>query len=443
MAKQPADLLLSARWILPVVPENTIYPDCALIIDRGRIVAVMPRSEAEDCYAARERCDLGDSLLMPGLINAHCHAAMTLLRGYADDLPLHTWLNEHIWPAEERWVDTNFVREGTQLAIAEMLASGTTCFADMYFFPDQIAAAARGAGIRCQLAFPVLEFPTAWARTADEYIHKGLALRDDIRDDPLLSVAFGPHAPYTVSDQTFEKIVVMAEEIDCPIHLHLHETAQEIEDAVAQTGVRPIARLHALGVLSPAAQLVHMTQVNASDLALLEDTRAQVIHCPHSNLKLASGFCPVVPLRDAGINVALGTDGAASNNGLDLFDEMKTAALLAKAVSGDPTALSAHEALRMATINGARALGLEEEIGSLEIGKAADVIAVNLAEIPSQPLYNPVSQLVYAGRGRRVSHVWIGGRAVVSDRRLQTLSELRVIARAQEWQRRIAGNNGP
>ncbi|MGK2912936.1 MAG: TRZ/ATZ family hydrolase [Porticoccaceae bacterium] len=440
MAKQSAELLLSARWILPMIPENAVYMDCAVVIDSGRIIALLPRHEAADRFAPRQRFDLGDSVLMPGLINAHGHAAMSLLRGYADDLPLHTWLNHKIWPAEERWVGADFVRDGSELAIAEMLLGGTTCFADMYFFPDQVAAAAQAAGMRCQLAFPVFEFPTAWARTADEYIHKGLALRDASRDCDLLSVAFGPHAPYTVSDQTFEKIVVLAGEIDCPIHLHLHETAEEVATALTQTGVRPIARLRALGVLSPTTQCVHMTQVSGSDISLLVETGAHVIHCPQSNLKLASGFCPVKQLHDAGINVALGTDGAASNNSLDLFDEMKTAALLAKAVSGDPTALSVHDALRMATINGARALGLEATIGSIEVGKAADLIAVNFAEIPSQPLYNLASQLVYAGSGRRVSHAWIRGRAVVSNYQLQTLSEPRLLASAQTWRQRIAGS---
>lgn len=439
MVIQPVDLLLSARWILPVVPENTVYPDCALAVDAGRIVALLPQREAEVRFSPRQRVDLGDAVLLPGLINAHGHSAMSLLRGYADDQPLHSWLNDSIWPTEERWVGADFVRDGARLAIAEMLLAGTTCFADMYFFPDQVAAAAHGAGMRCQLAFPVFEFATAWARSADEYIHKGLALRDETHGDPLISTAFGPHAPYTVSDRTLEKIVVLAEEVDCPIHIHLHETAQEVDEAVAQTGVRPIQRLYSLDVLSPSTQCVHMTQISAGDIALLQETRAHVVHCPHSNLKLASGFCPVSRLRDACVNVALGSDGAASNNGLNLFNEMRTAALLAKAVAGDPSAVDAHAALRMATINGAHALGLADDIGSLEVGKAADVIAVNLSTIASQPLYNPASQLVYSG-APRVSHAWIAGRAVVDDHQLVTLDERELIQRAQEWRRRIAGS---
>ncbi len=439
MAKTPADLLLSARWILPVIPEGRLLRDCALVIDGGRILALQPLAEAEQHFAPRQRQDLGDAVLLPGLVNAHGHAAMSLLRGYADDLPLHAWLNERIWPAEARWVGAEFVRDGTELAMAEMLRTGTTCFADMYFFPDQIAAAARAAGMRCQLAFPILEFPTAWAQTPAEYIHKGLSLRDQYRGEALLSFAFGPHAPYTVADATFAKIVVLAQEIDCPIHIHLHETAAEVAAAVAQTGARPLARLQAQGVLSALTQLVHMTQIDAADLEMLGASGAQVIHCPESNLKLASGLCPVAQLQRAGVNVALGTDGAASNNDLDLFGEMKTAALLAKLVANDATALDAHQALRMATINGARALGLEREIGSLEVGKAADVIAVNLADAGSVPLYNPASQLVYGGSGGRVSDVWIQGRQLLKSRQLQTLSEPELIARARLWQQRIAG----
>lgn len=439
MAKTPADLLLSARWLLPIIPEGRVLQDFALVVDGGRIVALQPLAEAELAYAPRQRQDLGDAVLLPGLINAHGHAAMSLLRGYADDLPLHTWLNERIWPAEARWVGAEFVRDGTELAMAEMLRSGTTCFADMYFFPDQIAAAAKAAGMRCQLAFPILEYPTAWAQTADEYIHKGLRLRDQCRGEALLSFAFGPHAPYTVADATFAKIVVLAQEIDCPIHIHLHETAAEIADAVAQTGARPLARLQALGALSAQTQLVHMTQIDAADLEMLGASGAQVVHCPESNLKLASGLCPVAQLQRAGVNVALGTDGAASNNDLDLFGELKTAALLAKLIANDASALDAHQALRMATINGARALGLDSEIGSLEVGKAADIIAVNLADAGSMPLYNPASQLVYGGSGGRVSDVWIQGRQLLKNRQLQTLSEPELIARARHWQQRIAG----
>lgn len=439
MAKTPADLLLSARWLLPIIPEGRLLQDCALVVDGGRIVALQPLAEAELAYAPRQRQDLGDAVLLPGLVNAHGHAAMSLLRGYADDLPLHTWLNERIWPAEARWVGAEFVRDGTELAMAEMLRSGTTCFADMYFFPDQIAAAAHAAGMRCQLAFPILEFPTAWAQTADEYIHKGLRLRDQYRGEALLSFAFGPHAPYTVADATFAKIVVLAQEIDCPIHIHLHETAAEVADAVAQTGARPLARLQALGALSAQTQLVHMTQIDAADLEMLGASGVHVIHCPESNLKLASGLCPVAQLQRAGINVALGTDGAASNNDLDLFGELKTAALLAKLVANDAGALDAHQALRMATINGARALGLDSEIGSLEVGKAADIIAVNLADAGSMPLYNPASQLVYGGSGGRVSDVWIQGRQLLKNRQLQTLSEPELIVRARHWQQRIAG----
>ncbi|MAS40881.1 MAG: N-ethylammeline chlorohydrolase [Porticoccaceae bacterium] len=383
---------------------------------------------------------LADRLLMPGLVNAHGHAAMSLLRGYADDLPLQAWLEDRIWPAEARWLSGEFVADGTRLAIAEMIASGTTCFADMYFFPDVVADVARHSGLRAQIAFPVLEFATPWAAGADEYLHKGLALYDENKDDPLLRVAFGPHAPYTVSDTTFERIAVYAGEVEAPIHIHLHETAQEIRDALAGNGERPISRLHRLGLLGPGTQCVHMTQVEPADIELLAATGAGVVHCPRSNLKLASGCCPAATLRGAGIPLGLGTDGAASSNDLDLFMELRVAALIAKGLSGDPTRLAAAEVIEMATLGGAAALGLETEIGSLEPGKSADMIALDLSDPSALPLYNPVSQLVYTGSGRRVSHVWVQGRPLLIEHELQTLDSAAVIARAREWQARLAAS---
>ncbi|MGX4675727.1 TRZ/ATZ family hydrolase [SAR92 clade bacterium H246] len=432
------DLLINCRWIIPVVPNNQILENCALAIDAERIIGIYPQAEAAKRFDARKIEQLNDHIVMPGLVNAHGHAAMSLLRGYADDLPLRPWLENHIWPAESRHVSEEFVRDGTMLAMAEMIASGTTCFADMYFYHEQIAEAVRHAGMRCQIGFTVLDFATTYGRDADDYIHKGLALNDKYGDQPLLKIACAPHAPYSVSDSAMEKIALYANELDMPIHIHCHETASEIHESLEQYDCRPLQRLRDLGLLLPQTQLVHMTQVDASDISLLQDHNCHVIHCPESNMKLASGQCPVTDLMAAGVNVAIGTDGAASNNDLDLFGELKTAALLAKHASQDASALDAHAALRMATINGAAALGWDNEIGSLEAGKSADIIAVKMDSIAMQPLYNPASQLVYCNAGSQVSHSWVAGKPLLNEGQLQTMNHQSLIQAATEWRNKIA-----
>ncbi|SDU14913.1 TRZ/ATZ family hydrolase [Halopseudomonas salegens] len=431
LPEQP-DLIIEARWIAPVVPAGQVLEHHALVIHAERIVALLTQEQSRQLHP-RQRRSLPHHLLIPGLVNAHGHAAMTLFRGLADDLPLMTWLQEHIWPAEARWVTPDFVRCGSQLAIAEMLLGGTTCFADMYFYPEVTAQVAREAGMRAQVAFPIIDNPIPGAANSDEAIHKGLKLHDEMRHNDLISVAFGPHAPYTVGDEALTRVRTLADELDIPIHMHIHETAGEVSDAVAASGQRPLQRLADLGLLGPRLQAVHMTQVDDADLALLQAHAVQVIHCPESNLKLASGFCPVQRLLDAGINVALGTDGAASNNDLDLLGELRTAALLAKACSGQPTALDADTALHMATLGGAQALGLSEQIGSLEAGKAADVIAVDLSGVAQQPVYHPVSQLLYTGSAALVSDVWVAGREKVRDRQLIALPLERVLNEASVW----------
>ncbi|MGQ9425931.1 TRZ/ATZ family hydrolase [Gilvimarinus sp. F26214L] len=433
-ATQNIDLLISSRWVVPVVPNDQVLEGCAIAVDKGQILAILPVPEAEKRYQARERVDLPNHILIPGLINAHGHAGMSLLRGYADDKPLHTWLEDHIWPAEARWVSRDFVRDGCQLAMAEMLRGGTTCFADMYFFPDQVAQAAQQAGMRAQVTAPVLDFPTVWGRNPDEYISKALAVHDDFRSSDLITVGFGPHAPYTVSDGPLQRLAVLAEELQAPVQIHLHETAFEVEQALQNSGRRPTERLQDLGLLTPLTQCVHMTQVAPVDVELLLQTGAHVVHCPESNLKLASGFCPVNDLLEAGVNVALGTDGAASNNDLDLMGEMCTAALLAKGVSGNAAALNAHEALRMATLYGARAMNQEQHIGSLEAGKAADITAVCVDSLEASPIFDPVSHLVYTNCSRDVSHVWVKGKELLQERRLLTLNEMEIRGKAREWQ---------
>ena len=432
------DLLINSRWIIPVVPENRVFENCALAIDQQKIVGIYPQTEAETKFDAASVVDLADHILMPGLINAHGHAAMSLLRGYADDLPLQPWLEEHIWPVEARVLSAEFVADGTNLAMAEMIKTGTTCFADMYFFADTVAEQVQRSGMRSQIGFTVFDFPTAGGKDPDDYIHKGLQLRDTFKGDGLIKIACAPHAPYTVGDETMRRIATYANELDMPVHIHCHETAQEVADSLKLYGCRPLQRLDDLGVLLPQTQLVHMTQIDDEDIRLIQDNNCHVVHCPESNLKLASGFCPVGKLIDAGINVAIGTDGAASNNDLDLFGELKTAALLAKAVADDASVLDAHAALRMATINGAKALGWDDQIGSLEAGKSADMIAVEISSLSQKPLYNPVSQLAYSNAGSQVTHSWVAGKALLRERSLVTLDEENLIRRADAWRNQIS-----
>ena len=437
------DLLILATWIIPVIPENRVFNDCAIAINDGIIIAIVPRAEAAKQFVATQSVDLSGHILIPGLINSHGHAAMSLLRGYADDLPLQQWLEQHIWPAEGRFVDRDFVHAGAQLALAEMIRAGTTCFTDMYFFPDVTAACAQQAGMRAQICAPILDFPTVWAQNADDYIDKALVVHDDFRSSDLVAVGFGPHAPYTVSDPAFKRIAVLSEELQAPVHIHLHETAGEVARAVQDTGTRPIQRLRNLDVLSPLTQCVHMTQVDASDITLLQQSGAHVVHCPESNLKLASGFCPLARLLDSGINVAIGTDGAASNNDLNLFGELQSAALLAKAVAEDASVVNAHQALRLATINGAIAMGKDSILGSLEVGKQADITAIAVNDIETTPMFDPVSHCVYTNNAHRVSHVWVNGKALLVDRKLQTLNEKEILQQARDWQNRIKGGPHP
>jgi len=362
---------------------------------------------------------------------------MSLFRGLADDLHLMDWLQNHIWPAEGKWISPEFVADGTRLAIAEMLRGGTTCFNDMYFFPDETARVADNAGVRAVVGLILIDFPTVWAANADDYLHKGIEVHDHYRHHPLISTAFAPHAPYTVSDDPLQRVLTFAEEMDLSIHMHVHETAHEVEEASAQSGLRPLARLTQLGLLSPRLAAVHMTQLSDGEIAQLAGSGASVVHCPESNLKLASGFCPVQKLLDAGVNVALGTDGAASNNDLDMLSEMRSAALLGKAVAGDASAVTAAQALHMATLGGAHALGLDETIGSLVPGKAADITAVDLGALETQPVYHPVSQLVYAAGREQVSDVWVAGRHLLKARELTTLNQASIIEKAHAWAEKI------
>lgn len=433
-----ADLLIHAQWVLPVDAGDRQLREHAVAVRDGRIQAVLPSLAARQVIEAGRVLELPGHLLIPGLVNAHTHAAMALMRSLADDLPLMTWLHDHIWPAEKRWVDPRFVSDGTRLALLEMLCAGITCFNDMYFYPEVTAQAAADAGMRALVGMIVVDFPTGYAEDPQTYITKGLALHERYRGHPLIRVAFAPHSPYAVADAPLERVRTLADELDVPIHIHLHETRDEIVASLRDYGERPLARLDRLGLVGPGLIAVHMTQLEEAEIERLASTGAHVVHCPESNLKLASGFCPAARLVTAGVNLALGTDGAASNNDLNLLGEMRTAALLGKAVAGSASALPATQALRMATINGARALGLDREIGSIEPGKSADLVALDLRDAHTQPLYTPVPQLVYAAGRHQVRHVWVQGRQLIRDGVATTLDQGAIIGAAQGWAERIA-----
>jgi len=434
---QTVDTLVLAAHVIPVVPRGTLA-DHAVAIDAGRIVAVLPARDAEARYTARRTVRLPRHALIPGLVNLHCHCAMSLMRGLADDLPLAQWLGEHIWPAEARHVNDEFVHDGSLLAMAEMLRGGVTCVSDMYFFPEATARAALRAGMRAMLGVIAIEFPSAYAPDAPGYLARGLATRDAYLGEPLLTFCFAPHAPYTVGDETLRRIAVLAEELDVPIHTHVHETRGEIDEGIARHGVRPIERLRRLGIVGPRLIAAHAVHLDGAELDLLAREGVHVAHCPSSNLKLASGIAPVAAMRARGIGVGLGTDGAASNNRLDVMTEMRTAALLAKGASGDPAVVDAHAALEMATLAGARALGLGAEIGSIEPGKSADLAAIDLASTETLPCFDPVSHLVYAAGREHVSHAWVAGELRLEERRLASLDERDLHEKAVWWQSRIS-----
>ena len=434
------ETLIHAKWIIPVEPHEVVLENHSLVIADNKIKAILPTVQAREEIDAEHIVELHNHALIPGLVNTHTHAAMSLFRGLADDLPLMTWLNDHIWPAEHKWVHEEFVADGTRLAIAEMLKSGTTCFNDMYFFPDITARVAQQIGMRSSVGLIVTDFPTAWADNADHYIHKAVELHDALRNEPLISTCFAPHAPYTVSDKPLSQLVTLANELDIPIHMHIHETQDEINGSIEKYKKRPLERLKDLGLLSPSLIGVHMTQWTDDEMSHYARSNAHVVHCPESNLKLASGFCPVKKLQDHGINVALGTDGAASNNDLNMLGEMRTAALLAKGVAQDASALPAAQALRMATLNGAIALGLQEHIGTLEVGKEADVVAIDLGHINTLPVFNPLSHIVYAAGREQVSDVWIAGKRQIANGKHTTFDVQRIQTNCQQWQAKLSGN---
>lgn len=432
---QHIDTLITARWVIPIEPAGCVLDDHAVAIHQGRIVAIVPATQALEQFSAQERIDRPAHVLLPGFINAHTHAAMTLLRGAAESASFDHWLKQQIWPLEQRWIDAEYVRDGAELAIADMLTSGTTCFADMHLFPEVVAQTASAAKIRASIGLPVIDAPTVWAESANEYLEKGLRLHDEYRDDPLITTALSPYAPWAVGDDSLIRVRRAADELDLPMTMHINETRAEADAG----GERALARLERLGLLSPLLTAVHMVHLDASDLDRAARGGISVAHCPQSNLKLGNGACSVPALRQHGINVALGTDGAASNNDLCMLDEMRSAALLASGLFPGAPQITAHEWLQAATLNGARALGLGEHAGSLVAGKWADMCCIDLGRPHTQPVYDPAAQIVYAASRDQVSDVWVAGRALVRESRLTRLDIDDVLRRAQRWRDRIAG----
>ena len=438
-APEACDLLVEAGYVVPVEPHGVVLEDHAVAVRGGAIVALLPRDEARARFAPAEVVSRPDGVLLPGFVNAHTHNPMTLMRGIADDLPLKVWLQQHIWPIEAAVMAPDFVADGITLAIAEMLRGGTTCCNENYFFPDVQAAVYKRHGFRARVGLPVIDFPTAWAAGDDEYFDKAGAVHDQWRGDPLVAMAFAPHAPYTVNDANFERVRMLADQLDVPVHLHLHETAQEVEQSLKEHGQRPIARLDRLGLVNDRLIAVHMTQLTEAEIHLCAERGVSVVHCPESNLKLASGFCPACALERAGVNLAIGTDGCASNNDLDMVGETRTAALLAKAVAQDAAGFDAFTALRAATLGGAKAIGFDDRIGSLEPGKQADMACIDLGDLETQPLHHVVSQLVYAAGRHQVSDVWIAGAAKLRARELVDMDPAALVANARQWRARMAG----
>lgn len=430
--------IISAKWIIPVVPNNTVLEDHCIVCENGKIIAIFNTEKALKKYPNAELIERKTHALIPGLINSHTHAAMSLFRGIADDVPLTEWLEDHIWPAEAKWISPEFIRDGVQLAIAEMLMSGTTCFNDMYFHSDIVAKTAQDMGIRAFVGMILLDFPSSWAANADEYFQKGLVVHDEVRALSRVNATMAPHAPYTVSDGPLETARTYADELFVPIHMHVHETADEVNNAVAQHGQRPLARLHKLGLLNPRMMAVHMTQLTDEEIALSAEQGIHIVHCPESNLKLASGLCPVARLIEAGANVCLGTDSASSNNDLDMLGEMRTACLIAKTTANDARALPAWQALEMATINGAKALNAQDDIGSLEVGKSADIVAIDLNHLSTQPVYNPISQIVYSASRDQITDVWVEGQARVKNKQLVNQDVSQILQNAALWGERLA-----
>ena len=434
-----ADHIIHGRWVIPC--ENSeVLENHALVLLQGKILDVLPSKKASQEYSAPVVERFSSHALLPGFVNAHTHIGMNLFRGLADDLSLMDWLHHHIWPAERAWVSHELVYDASLLAAAEMIRSGTTCFNEMYFFLQATAQAADHAGLRGQIGITVIDFPTAWAKNVDEYLDKGLGFYEEYKNHERIGCTLAPHAIYTVGEETLVRIQRLAEKHRLRINMHIQETQEEIVLSLAKTKKRPLRRLHDIGLVTPDLIAIHLSQINEEDLEILRQGKPQLVHCPESNMKLGSGVCPVHSFHENDLNVALGTDGVASNNDLDMISEMRSAAFLSKVTTLNPQSLPATAALRMATLNGAKALGLDKVIGSLRAGKAADFIAIDLGGLETQPLYHPNSQIVYSASRQQVSDVWVAGKRLMKKRKLLTLDEKELLKKAKYWQKKLAVN---
>lgn len=429
---QDVSAIIHARWVAPIRPKNILLETHSVIIQNDKILDILPQQQAIKQYCSHDTRELNQHIVIPGLINCHTHCAMNLFRGLADDLPLMSWLQDHIWPAEEHLMNVDNTILGTELAIAEMIRGGTTCFNDHYFFTDTIRQVAERSGIRATLGLHFTDVGNQWVGGADESLAKAEELITHTSPHNRLSWALAPHAPYTVPDTTLADLKKLSDRFDLPVHIHLHEVAAGIEKSLARYQQRPLQRLAKFGLLNDRLIGVHMVHLTEEDIKLTAENGVHVVHCPESNLKLASGIAPIKALLDNQVNIALGTDSVASNNDLDMLSEMRTAALLAKGSSLDPTTLPSTGALEMATINGAKALGLEDKIGSLEPGKQADITAVNLGELWQQPNLNPISQLVYSSNANMVSDVWVAGKALLKDQNFTHIDTPSILARLKQ-----------
>lgn len=434
---QSIDKLIHAKWLVTGNTSQRILENHCLVIQQGKIIAIEPSETVQSHYQANETLHYNEHAIMPGFINAHTHIGMNFFRGLGSDLALMDWLTQYIFPAEKKWLTHDFVKDASLFAMAEMIRSGTTCFNDMFYFPEATAEAAIISGMRAFIGMTVIEFPTAWASSTDEYFEKCDNFYKAYQNHPFITPTFAPHAPYTVSDQSFMRIRELANTYQLKINLHLHETRDEIEQSLKQFDKRPIQRLHDLNFLDENVLAVHASQLNEEDIDILTTTKTQIIHCPESNMKLASGICPIETLLASGLNVALGTDSVASNNDLDMFSEMRSATFLSKIATMSPISLNADTTLRLATLHGAKALGVEKQLGSLETGKSADFIAVCLNDIETLPVYDPIVQIVYASNRQQVSDVWVAGKHLMKNRQLLTLNETELKEKAQYWGKKI------
>ncbi len=431
--QQNIDMIIHARWILPMSADPAVLENHSIAIAGERIVGILPTGIAKQQWRAAQELQRHDHVIMPGLVNAHAHTPCNLFRGLADDLPLMDWLKNHIWPAEGLILNPESVADFMYMAILELLRGGVTCFCDHFFFHDTAAKVVKETGVRANIALWIGNVPTVWGKNEAEYFAKAENTLNASTPDPRISWSLGPHSPYMVTPEAFKKIKNLSEQFNIPIHLHLHETQAEIDESLAKYGKRPIEWLNELGLISPKLIGIHMTQLTPQEIELVAASGMSIVHCPESNLKLASGFAPIHELLSAGVNVAIGTDGAGSNNDLDMFGELQTAALLCKGLSRSPTALPAYQALQMATIQGAKAFGLDHEIGSLESGKVADIISVDLSSYLTQPVYNPISHLAYAVNRLQVSDVWVAGKQLLNKGEFTEMDPQEIIRKSQHW----------